>query len=448
MDEILNLNLDIKKCIHNLDLYDIKKSEIVDDIKNMIINSKMDNEYKTETLQYLYNIKTDAVDIIIEKLNGLILANERYVENKNEYIIWDYSDMVIKNYNTISNIIYETFNDIYIFETDFIRDLIDNVYMIHEAKVGYTIGKNVASGSIKAGKAITKTTKNILDALLGLIQSVQEAFLSKHKKITERDLKWLKENESKLRQIDTNHIEINIHSDFKKRLADARTVYNSFTSIIENNINTIKDYEEFKSKIKPFTDSNGDLKNGLINRYRTGSSNSSYTINNMKGKAIQNVIPDLISYCRDFISEYNNMNKMCKDSATFIKRLQKESRIKGVKESYCYIEESLYSATDLGLFYDFNMVTEDDQTGTTESNPDNKSNSTQTNNNDDRKIGVEKRNDIKEQIDGMDKNTLSLYNKICRDKHLGMTAFMTATEKKYFESITILRGLISNQKQE
>ena len=43
-------------------------------------------------------------------------------------------------------------------------------------------------------------------------------------------------------------------------------------------------------------------------------------------------------------------------------------------------------------------------------------------------------------------DNLSLYNKICRDKHLGLTAYMTTSEKKYFESITILRGLITRSK--
>jgi hypothetical protein len=167
-------------------------------------------------------------------LNELILKNEEYVRENININIEDYNDMVVDTYFTMMNLIYETFNDIYTFESDYIQTLVENLTIVLEdPKPGYEISKNIASGTAKAGKAIVKGASTVWDALMGLILSVQEAFLSKHKKITERDLRWLKENESKLRQLDTNHIEINIHSDFKKRLADARTVYNSYTSIIE-----------------------------------------------------------------------------------------------------------------------------------------------------------------------------------------------------------------------
>jgi hypothetical protein len=453
MDRILDSNLEIKKAIHQLQNYNIPKTEIISDIKSIILESSEDRDHIYRSLDYIQNIKDRDDDGVIQGLNELILKNEEYVRENININIEDYNDMVVDTYFTMMNLIYETFNDIYTFESDYIQTLVENLTIVLEdPKPGYEISKNIASGTAKAGKAIVKGASTVWDALMGLILSVQEAFLSKHKKITERDLRWLKENESKLRQLDTNHIEINIHSDFKKRLADARTVYNSYTSIIENNINTFKDYEAFRAKMKPFTDSNNDLKAGLMNRYRTGSSNSPYTIINMKGKAIQNAIPDLITYCRDFIAEYNNMNKMCKDSEAFIKRLQKESRLKGVKESYCYIEESLYCETDLGLFYDFDIVTEEEQTGVSQNSSSNNSqNNTNTTNEpkkDEKKVGVEQRVDAREQIDGMDKNTISLYNKICRDKHLGMTSFMTASEKKYFESITILRGLLRNQQKQ
>lgn len=50
----------------------------------------------------------------------------------------------------------------------------------------------------------------------------------------------------------------------------------------------------------------------------------------------------------------------------------------------------------------------------------------------------------------MSDNQLSFYNKVCRDKNTGITTFMSAMEKKYFESIKILRGLLNanNKKEE
>ena len=462
MENILKSNLDIKKNIHQLKFYDIPSNEVLRDIKNIVIESTTDRKLCMDSLSNLNQLFDKDIDVVIEGLENLIAIRENYVNNRHVIDYDDFMTMVEETYIVVEGMIYETFKEVYDTESDYMAYLIDELDIITEAeKPGYEIGKSITTGVAKAGSTVVKGASAIWQALLGLVQSVRESFMAKHKKITERDASWLKSNEKTLRTLDTSNMEINIHSDYKKRLSEARAVYDNFSNIVEANIHTVNNYEDFKAKIKQFLPPSGELKVGLINRYRTGNVNSEYTINTIRGNAIKSPINDLITYCNEFIASFNDMNKKLKDSENFIKKLQNEVKARKVAtEGYCYVEESLYSDTELAMFYDFDMVFEDDnssvntgvnnnaQTNTQSNTQANPQTNTQANNDTkkDEKVGVTKRNEVKETTDKMSDDKLSLYNKICRDRHLGLTAYMTASEKKYFESITILRGLVSNKK--
>lgn len=460
MERIMKSNLDIKKNIHLLKFYDIPIKEVLNDIKDSIIDSTDDQKLCRESLSYINNLYDKDEDYVIENLENFITIRENKIHIDTNIDYDDFISMVEETYIVVENIIYETFKEVYNIESDYISGLIDELYITTEAeKPGYEIGKSIVSGVGKAGTAVVKGANSVWQALLGLIQSVRESFMNKHKKITERDAQWLKDNERALRSLDTSQMEINIHSDYKKRLSEARAVYTNYNSIVESNIHSVNTYEDFKAKIKQFLPGgNGDLKEGLMNRYRTGNVNTAYSITTIRGNAIKNPINDLIMYCNEFINNYENMAKEFKESENFIKKLQREVKARKITtEGYCYVEESLYSDTELGVFYDFDMVFEaNSSTVNTGVNNTNTSNNTQTaqnntanntsNNKKEEKVGVTNRNEVKEKTDKLSDDNLSLYNKICRDKHLGLTAYMTTSEKKYFESITILRGLITRSK--
>ncbi len=461
MERILKSNLEIKKNIHQLRFYDIPTREILNDTKAIIVESTDNHKFCRDSLSYINNLYDKDVDIIIEGLEKVIEFRENYVYNMTIIDGEDFESMVEETYIVVENIIYETFKEVYELESDYISQLIDELDTVTEAeKPGYELGKDIATGVGKAGKAVMKGASAIWQTLLGLVQSVRESFMTKHRKITERDAKWLKEHESTLRSLNTANMEINIHSDHKKRLSEARAVYNTFKGIVDANALNVNTYDEFREKIKQFLPGggNGNLKEGLLNRYRTGNVTTPYSIVVIRGNAIKNPINDLISYCNEFISNFENMNKEFKDSEQFIKKLQQQVKARKITtENYCYVEESLYGDTELGLFYDFDAVHEADNSSvgsvgvtntapTPNNNATNNTNGNVNNNADDNnkpKVNVATRNDVKEKTDAMDDGKLALYNKICRDRHLGLTCFMTATEKKYFESITILRGLIS-----
>ena len=108
-----------------------------------------------------------------------------------------------------------------------------------------------------------------------------------------------------------------------------------------------------------------------------------------------------------------------------------------------------YNETDLALYYDFDTILEQDEnnnqtevkTGANDNQQKNDTKLNQQNKNND-KVGVQNRNETKEKTDRMTDNQLSVYTKICKDNHMGVTTYLTTMEKKYFESITILRGLV------
>lgn len=353
-----------------------------------------------------------------------------------------------KTYHDIENIIYESYKCLYQDEENYIQSLIDNIVLEADG-VERIKTTGVVKGAVKAGKTIVKGATKMWETLLEFIKKIRDLFLTKHKKITERDAQWLKDNRDALLNMDTNGVEINVHSDYDRSYEQGKTHFINFRTTINNKYNNFKDYGLFRKSLKNFCDQNDDLKIGLLNLYRTGKTNSQYSIQTIAGASVKKVIGPLINFCDSFINAYGDINKELKESENFIKRLKRESdaRNVSVKEGYCYIEESYYSDMDLALFYDFDSVLEAD-----ENNNDNKTETSvnQKSDNDNKKIEVKQRDEIKNTTDKMSDNQLSFYNKVCRDKNTGITTFMTAMEKKYFESIKILRGLLNanNKKEE
>lgn len=356
-----------------------------------------------------------------------------------------------KTYYDIENIIYESYKCLYQDEENYIQSLVDNIVL--EADNENRIKKTgVVKGVAKAGASVIKGATKMWETLLNFLRKIKEMFLSKHKKITERDAEWLKNNRDALLNMNTNGVEINIHSDYDRSYEQGKTHFINFKTVINNQYNNFKDYDSFRKSLKKFCDQNDDLKSGLTNLYRTGKTNSQYSIQTIAGGGVKKVIGPLVNFCESFINAYNDINKELKESENFIMRLKRESdaRNVSVKEGYCYIEESYYSDMDLALFYDFNTVLEADENDNNNNNKTETSVNQKADNNDNKKIEVKQRDDIKNTTDKMSDNQLSFYNKVCRDKNTGITTFMSAMEKKYFESIKILRGLLNanNKKEE
>lgn len=454
LESISDTNIDIIKAIHKIKYHDdYPVNEILQDVKESLINNFVEyrkitgdtNKFNIceEHVTQINKLKGETdKEKIINLLESIIKRQENF---KKEYLSKtnndenDYIDLVYETYFDIEEIIYESYSNFLFDESDYIGELINDICIVTEAPATAAV-KTAAKG----GKAVVKGAMKVWEQLINLVNKVRELFMSKLKKIQERDAQWLKNNKNTLLKVDTTNLEVSIHSDYKKGLNEAKTTLRNFKNTVKSNAK-VTDYDVFRSNIKPFVDRNGDLKNGLTNKFRTGDCNREYTIDTMRGTPIKNAIPSLISFCETFINSVNDMNKELKDDEAFIKSLEREMKNRDIQmENYCYIEDMYYNETDLGLYIDFDSVFEE---ATTTQNTEVKTEvkgevKTPTNDNKKEKVGVEKRNETKEKTDKMSDKQLNVYNKICRDNHTGIAVFLSTMEKKYFESITILRGLI------
>lgn len=449
IDKIYDSNLNLMKLDHNLKYHNTPQSIILSELKSIATENFSGNFKLYSDVMEMLNSNID----VSNKISSLMLIQENVKDNiiDNELkepedvyydsYIGDYCyigceiNKVYETYYNIQNIIYESFEELYIAEENYIDSLLNDIVLEAEVKVS-----GVAKGVTNAGVAVTKGATKMWETLLGFVKNVRDMFLSKHKKITERDAAWLKENANTLLSLKTDGVEINVHSDFKRSLVQSKTHYTNFKNSMSGNIDRFKNYEEFKQYMKNFYTSEGNLKEGLTNLYRTGNVNQSYQIITLTGNAVKTALKPLLDFCNAFIEAYNDINKELKESEAFIKNLQRQVKARNITtEGYCYVEESYYNETDLGLVYDFNIVTEDDESNSNTTNTVSKPESK-----DKKKVQVKERDELKENTDKMSDSKLSLYNKMCSDRNLAISAYMTSMEKKYFDSIKILRGLMGS----
>ena len=460
IESISNTNINILKAIHKIKYHDeYQINEILNDVKESINDTF--TEYKKNTGDVVNFIICEESVASINKLKGsndkekIINLLENIIERQNNFkksyiekCINDknnYNDLVLETYCEIENIIYEAFVDFMICESNYIADLIDNAYIVNEAAPVNTVVK----GAAKAGTSVVKGSMKVWQQMIALVNKIRELFMSKLKKIQERDKEWLKNNKKALMEVNTESLEIRIHSDYNRTLNQSSTTLSSFKQVVNANLKTT-DYNVFKSKLRGFVDKNGDLKIGLSNKFRTGDCNKEYEIKVMRGNDIKNVISPLITFCESFINSVGDINKKLNEEENFIKSLEREMKNRDITmENYCYIEEMYYNETDLALYYDFDTILEQEtnnnqtevKTGANDNQQKNDTKPNQENKNND-KVGVQNRNETKEKTDKMSDSQLSVYAKICKDNHMGISTYLTTMEKKYFESITILRGLI------
>lgn len=464
VDKLYDSNLNIMKLDYNMKYHDLSSKEVLSELKN-IVTENYSNDFKTyNTIMQMLNSSIDLED----KIDSVMMIQENTCDNilnniiddvpENSYDIYTGQylyigsevDKVFETYYAIQNMIYESYKDLYIAEENYIDWLLDDIVLEAEDKVKAT---GVVKGATKAGASVAKGATKMWEALLGFLRNVRELFMSKHKKITERDANWLKENANNILTLKTDGVEINVHSDFKRSLVQSKTHYTNFKNAINTNIDRFKTYDEFKSYMKKFYTSEGNLKEGLTNLYRTGNVNQAYQIITLTGNAVKTALSPMLDFCNAFVEAYKDIDKELKESESFIKNLQRQVKARNITtEGYCYIEESYYNQTDFGLAYDFDIVVEEDTTTKTDTGGDNKpvadkpkdSTPNKPESNEKKKVQVKERDEMKETADKMSDSKLSLYNKMCSDRNLGITTYMSAMEKKYFDSIKILRGLMGS----
>lgn len=152
---------------------------------------------------------------------------------------------------------------------------------------------------------ITETTNNevgnditfvgLMEGIGNVLANIKNAFGAKHDKLVTRDQKWLKDNKKKLIALDYNDIELEVPSDYKVTFASLINHHDIFDK-------NFKGDNPSADKINRFKDKSGNLKNGLDNYYRTGSSRREIGLRKVSGNEAKNVVKSMIEYCNDFLA--------------------------------------------------------------------------------------------------------------------------------------------------
>lgn len=273
----------------------------------------------------------------------------------------------------------------------------------------------------KVGGGIKKIADTVLQKIKEFLKKIKNIFKAKIDKLRERDLEWLKENKKAIINAKVDDLEVNVYNDYNETLQAMTDRANKFDNAFAGmRVDSGALASKIEEKEKQFSDKNGDLKQGLMNYYRTGDPKKEKTVVTLRGSQIKGVLGRLYDYCVDFLGSYNNNMRLVNELEKRIAAHEKEMARRNISEGFCLVEDNYIQNTDLALCENFHTLLEN------ENEP---------------KIGVSKRNIEDEEAKGRSDKALSNNTKHLRDQQLGCSTFLTTAEAKYFELIKILRSI-------
>ena len=228
----------------------------------------------------------------------------------------------------------------------------------------------------------TIITEGLLAGVSKAISKMKLGFGNKHEKIIKRDKKWLDKNKKHILQLNYDEIELEVLSDYKVTFEQLLNRHNIFDKIFVNSEN----HKNLDSLLNRFADKKDNLKNGLDNYFRTGTSRKEIGLRKVSGDEAKAVVENMIAYCESFLSGRKfieeKLNKIVVE-------------LNDVKESYIIREADELDFED-GDFEDDEQPQEPEQ--------------------------------------NENKRSLS-------DRQVGAAVLLTVAEARYFDYIGILKGL-------
>ena len=255
--------------------------------------------------------------------------------------------------------------------------------------------------------------ENILLEEGGLsIPNIKKAFMSKHDKIIERDKKWLSSNKKKILGMNYEGVEIEVLSDYKVTFEQLLNRHNIFDKLFINS----KDSENLSDNLRRFEDKNENLKNGLDNYFRTGTSRREIGLRKLSGDEAKEAIENMIAYCESFLTGRKFIEEKMN---AIILAISEDS----VNESLTCIDK-------------LRMLTEDTTTSKKQDkNDDFKSEDS---------LEEELEDDVTEEDDINEENNDEQITteRGINDRQVGVAVLLTVAEERYFDYINLLKDLI------
>lgn len=282
-----------------------------------------------------------------------------------------------------------------------------------------------------------KNSKSFLQRLQEFFKSLIESFTNKVARLTERDLKWLHENEKKLKSMDCKGFSIEVIPYWKGPDIEAET-----KRLLDN---LYRDLGKLKGKTNVkvselLFDSPDFIKkhiDPLKNRLRAGVITEPKPVT-ISDSSLKSLVPKFIDYCMNYRT---NVVPFVKNQIKNIDREIKtvEREIKAVKESTILVEGAVLKDTELRYCVGFSQLLEAETTSPTKvtvTKPEKKEDNTETS---------------KEEpnvYEGKSKQTLTYVNKALTLIKRILTTAMTVLEEKYTVYMKILRSLAGSSVDE
>lgn len=293
------------------------------------------------------------------------------------------------------------------------------------------------------------------------ISNIKASFNSKHDKIIKRDKKWLNSNKNKILKLNFEEVELEVPSDYKVTFEQLLNRHNIFDKIFVNSDNN----DNLGEKLRRFEDKHNDLKNGLDNYFRTGTSRREIGMRKLKGDEAKLAVENMVVYCESFLSGKqfleDKMNSIIvsisdasvKESSSPIEQLKVILEDKNALKEINALSKDLASTTK-GKETQEDKVSEKEEPESVDVTQDE---SKKENRNDkEEKVDVTKDNTEKTEEEPeetvednndseepqQDETNEQTSERGVEDRQIGIAVLLTIAEERYFDYMNILKSLI------
>ena len=330
------------------------------------------------------------------------------------YYIRKYKDLIISE--TYSNIIDEMVKDLKESLLSYSNNMDTNYYII---ETFYNINN---SGDILTN--LDNLEQVLTEAPSLSIGNIKASFLDKHNKIIERDKKWLNKNKKKILGLDYTDIQLEVLSDYKVTFEQLLNRHNIFDKIFVNSENN----EGIGDKLRRFEDKHENLKNGLDNYFRTGTSRREIGVRKVSGDEAKVAIENMVAYCESFLSGRQFLEEKMNSIIVAVNDASVKESLSPIETLKVLLEKDLSNAID-----EVEKATDelDDET-TTKEKPA-------------KEEDPKKEKEVKEEDPKKDEASYEgdpTKERGIEDRQIGVAVLLSVAEERYFDYINILKGLI------
>jgi hypothetical protein len=220
-----------------------------------------------------------------ESLHSLFINVKPKLQLTNYSFIYDVNKLTEMYYNNKSELLH-TLNN---YNIQYIGDDYYNDYVSESLEI---------LKRCKVPHDILYLRENINESVLKATNAIKNGFGTKHDKIVARDKKWLSTNKKKILSLNFDEVELEVVSDYKTTFEGLINRHNIFDKNFANSANM----DDIGSKISRFEDKNGNLKNGLDNYFRTGTSRREIGLRKVSGDSAREAVENMVAYCEAFLA--------------------------------------------------------------------------------------------------------------------------------------------------